>query len=113
MGAECLPAVDTPMRPLFHVDSELMDPHAAAGREAFPADRTGEGSSSAVDPQVSHQVGSSGETAAADAAAERPSLAGLGCLRRGGFELGSGAVYRLLGPDPQVLVLFQESPQLM
>lgn len=69
-GAEHLPAVRTPERPLLVVDGPLMDSDAAAGREAFPTDRTGEGPLSAVDPQVSRQVGPSGEAAAADAAAE-------------------------------------------
>lgn len=75
--AEHLPAVGTPVRSLLLVDSELMDSDAAASGEGFPTDGTSVGPGSAVDPQVSCQVGLSGEAAAADAAAE-----GLSAARR-------------------------------
>lgn len=74
-GAEHLPAVRTAVGPLLVVHGELVDSDAAPGGESFPTGGTGEGPLSAVDPQVSAQVGPSGEAAAADAAAEGPSAA--------------------------------------
>ena len=72
-GAKHLPAVKTPVRPLLVVHAEPMDSDAAAGGESFATGGAAEGPLSAVDPQVSAQVGPSGEAAAADAAAEAPS----------------------------------------
>ncbi len=89
-GAEHLPAVRTPVGPLLVVHSELVDSDAAPGGESFPTGGAGEGPLSAVDSQVSAQVGPSGEAAAADAAAEGPSAARRrSLLRLAGFTCGS------------------------
>lgn len=72
-GAEHLAAVRAAVGPLPAVHGELVHGDAAAGGENLPAGVAGEGTLPAVDPQVSAQVGPSGEAAAADAAAERPS----------------------------------------
>ncbi len=69
-GAKHLLAVRTPVGPLLVVHGELVDSDAAPGGESFPTGGAGKGPLSAVDPQVSTQVGPSGEAAAADAAAE-------------------------------------------
>lgn len=73
-STERLPTVSAPMWSLLFVDGDLVDGDTAATCEALPADRTGEGPGPSMDPQVSRQVGASGETAAADAAAKSLSV---------------------------------------
>lgn len=79
-GAEHLPTVRAPVGPLLVVHGELVDSDTAAGGECFSTGGAAEGTLSAVDAQVSAQVGPSGESAAADAAAKGLSAAHSRCL---------------------------------